>query len=374
MLLQDVLKKAIKRPINSREALFLFEQTEQIHRALDLLWTASSVRDRETRKTIYFDGFIGPVIPCRNEPPCKYCIRSAKLPDGTPLLEIYEKTGTLSLEEISLGIKAIKDTGIGTLLLLGGTNPQFIPVIKQAVKITREVAPDLKIRINVGPAFENNDLLELKNSGVTGITSSFEIMNKRLFRKFKPADSLEKRIKLARMIDKLDFELQSGMLIGLGESYRDRVEHMFYLKNFKNFNYFIVNWLHPFKGTPVEDYPSPSPFEAARTAAIARLIFRDIYIQVAIRPYIQLWLMAGCNRFADMVYLWAYRKENWPGRSVLSNYLGELIAEVEVKGMKVEKIAKNLYLKNLLPIMVGYIKSCGLKLETQILQKYPNAE
>lgn len=374
MLLQDILKKAIKRPISSREALFLFKQTEQIPQALDLFSAASSVRDHETKKIIYFDGFIGPVISCRNEPPCKYCIRSSKLPDGTPLLGIYEKNGTLSLDEISIGIKAIKDTGVSTVLLLGGTNSQFIPTIEQAVKITRETAPNLKIRINIGPSFKENDLLKLKDFGVTGITSSFEIMNRILFRKFKPGDSLEKRIKLARMIDKLNFELQSGMLIGLGESYRDRVKHMFYLKNFKNFNYFIVNWLHPFKGTPVENYSPASPIDAARTAAIARLIFRDIYIQVAIRPYIQLWLMAGCNRFADLVYLWAYRKENWPGRSILSNYLGELNVDVKAKGMRVEKIAKNLYLKNLLPIMVEYVKSCGLKLETQILQKYPYAE
>ena len=72
---------------------------------------------------------------------------------------------------------------------------------------------------------------------------------------------------------------------------------MFYLKKFRNFKYFPITWLHSLKGSPLENYPQPSPWEAARTAAIARLIFRDIHIHISGWQYLELWLAAGCNRF-----------------------------------------------------------------------------
>ena len=367
---RTVLDRAREAPIGAEEAVFLFEESRTMEKTLDLFETASHVRDHTVGKTIRFDGFIGPISSCETDPPCRYCIRAMDFPEGGPVFEIYERGSLLSGKELELGIGAVRDTGVTSILLLGGTNPQGTDGIKEAVRIAGAVAPEVQVCVNAGPSFSEADLLDLKALGVSAVSSSFETMNRPLFEAFKPGDSLEKRIELGRSIGRLGFAYHSGILIGLGESYRDRVDHMIYLKSFENFEFFTVNWFHPMKYTPVQHLPRCSPMEAARTAAVARLLLWDVDIQVAIRPYIQLWLMAGCNRFSDLVYLWAYRDPDWPGTSTISSYLGELIFDVEAKGIEVEKVTDSLCLKNLLPVIVGYVEKAGLKVDPRILARY----
>jgi len=345
-----ILEEAKEREINREEAVFLFENTKTIPQALELFKTASYVRDREAGKQIRFDGFLGRITPCEIEPPCGFCVRS--------VADVFTNRNLLTLEEVSSGAKALRETGTSTVELGGGTSKSSAQIIKEAVKRVKE-ATDLEIWINVGPSLEGNDVEELKNLGVKGVTSSFETINEEIFKKIKPGDSLEKRKKLAELIDKSGLELHSVLMVGLGESYRDRVEHMFYLKKFHNFKYFPITWLHSPKGSPLENYPQPSPWEAARTAAIARLIFRDIHIHISGWQHLQLWLAAGCNRFIHAGA--SIHKEGKP--ELTPGFGGPLPPEAIVK-----KITERLKLVNILPITVKYAQECGLEVEPQILK------
>lgn len=180
-------------------------------------------------KLVRLDGFLGGITPCSINPPCLYCTRALKhVPDK------FQRDGLLTLEEVALGAKAIAATRTTTVELGGGTSSEGARIIKEAVKVVRDEAPQLKIWINVGPSLSQGDVTELKELGVDGITSSFETMNEEVFRRFKPGDSLAKRIEIARIIDGAGVNLHSVLMVGLGESYENRVEHMFFLKQFPN--------------------------------------------------------------------------------------------------------------------------------------------
>jgi len=352
MSIIQILEKAKEREINREEAVFLFENCQTIPKALELFKTASYVRDREAGKQIRFDGFLGTITPCEIEPPCGFCVRS--------VANVFTEAELLTLEEVSLGAKTLRETGTSTVELGGGTSKSSAKIIKKAVKQVKEVT-DLEIWINVGPSLEENDVIELKNLGVRGITSSFETVNAEIFKKVKPGDSLEKRKKLAEIVDKSGLELHSVLMVGLGESFQDRVEHMFYLKKFSNFKYFPITWLHSLKGSPLENYPQPSPWEAARTAAIARLIFRDIYIHISGWQHLHLWLAAGCNRF---VHAGASIHKHIEGKPhPTPGFGGPPPLEAVVK-----KVTKELRLVNILPVTVKYAQECGLEVEPSILK------
>lgn len=195
MTLAMLLSEAQERSISEEEALFLFEHTGRIDNCLRLFETASWVRDNAAGKLIRLDAFLGGITPCEIEPPYGFCSRSSKV-----FKDKFKSDGLLTKEEIALGAKAIAKTGTTTVELGGGTSRKSAELIKQAIRIVQE-STKLKIWINVGPSLNQKDVSEVKQMGVEGITSSFETMNKQIFQKVKSGDSLEKRIKLAEIID-----------------------------------------------------------------------------------------------------------------------------------------------------------------------------
>ncbi|UZE92032.1 MAG: radical SAM protein [Methanosarcinales archaeon] len=352
MSLEKILEGAKKDGITREEALYLFRNVEKYDQALELFKVASSVRDDEVGSVFKLDGFMGLVTHCTVNPPCRYCRRSSTMPKSG-----FEPEDVLTLDEISEGARLIKSTGTNIIELGGGTTiGNDGKNVIGAVKAVRKTA-NLDIWVNVGPALSEDTLRELKKLGVVEVCSSFEVnpLNEGLFREVKPGDNLEARKNLAEMINEVGLRYASVLMCGLGESYQDRVDHMFYLKQFENFEYFLITWFHPFPGTPLGNRPLTSPLEAAKTAAIARLIFRDIDIHVSGYEHIPLWIMAGANR-AVHAGASVHRVRDGYGWHTL--------------GAKVKHINDRLDFINLLPTTVKMITGAGMDVEAEIDAKY----
>lgn len=60
-----------------------------------------------------------------------------------------------------------------------------------------------------------------------------ETINRKLFKDLKPGENLEDRIKVCKLVSEANIELSSGLLIGIGESYYDRLMHLKFLKPLK---------------------------------------------------------------------------------------------------------------------------------------------
>lgn len=141
------------------------------------------------------------------------------------------------------------------------------------------------------------------------------------------------------------------------QSYQDRVGHLFYLKELKNFRQLAVTWLKVHPGSPLEGkIIPPSPIEAARTVAISRLIFRNVYINVSDPQHIQLWVMAGANR---MVHAGASLHEKG-GFSIGGQWVGTGVERIDV--------GNGYEIMNILPVTARYILDARMEVEPTVLR------
>lgn len=356
MKFEEVLEKAKNVEITQEEAFFLFENTERYDKALELFKVASKVREDETGTIYKLDGCLSPITPCTLDPLCKYCFTANPK-------TAWSTESVLTLEEMSVGAKVIEETGTSSVHLGGGsrldaTGEEVIEAVK-AVKTT-----NLKIRVNVGPGLSEDTLKELKKLGVDEVGSVLETMNEKLFEETKPGDSFENRKKLAIAINNVGLGLAGGFMVGMNElsddlgtarkvQYEDYVNHMFYVKQFENLRCFIIYGFIPHVGTPLENRLPTAPLEVARATAIARLIFRDIDIDMC-GGEIPLRVLSGANRsFLDGASV--QKKSAFWGRPAVGGRR-EQINDIE--------------LIDLLPVTTRFIRDAGMDVEHGIAKKY----
>lgn len=314
MSYEKILQKGIDEPIDYEEALFLFKETENFAKAQELFRTALAVRNKEIGNTFRWSGGIASVLPCKLKPLCSYCPYWTK-----------NTTSPLTLDEIKTGVKYIEEQGIKEFHLSGGTDRSSDG--RDIVEIVRAILPltSAAITVNVGAAISEENILELKRLGVKRIGASFETANRDLFRKVKAGDNFDAKTKLAEMINDAGLEFGTGMLAGLTtgpERYKDYVDFMFFVRQFKNLKSVYVSRFFPVRGTPLEEHPRCSTMEGSRIIAIMRLVLRNIDIGPAAGwsyDDIPMWVMAGGGNRIGGVHINrvpAYRN-NWYLHSAL---------------------------------------------------------
>ena len=346
MEFESILRNAENAEITSEEAFFLFKEAKTYDKILELFKVASKVREDEVGATFKLDGFIGPISHCISEPPCRYCWNSSTLSEIKSGLK-----DVLTSSEIAQSAKLIEETGTNAVELGGASFTDEKSVI-EAVKAFKD-ASNLNVWVKAGPGFSEEGLKELKKLEVDCIAVPLEVLKEELFRKVKPGDSLEVRKELTQMVNNLGTPLNSVLICGLGESYNDRVDHLFYLKQFKNFKYLAIACFRPIPGTPMSNYPLISPLEGAKTGAIARLIFRDIDIHSGTYDQIPLCALSGGNRMVHAGASIVRRSGVW-----------------HTLGAEVKHINEQLDFVNLLPTAVKFITGAGMEVEPKIADKY----
>ncbi|NPA62421.1 MAG: biotin synthase BioB [Methanococci archaeon] len=255
--------------IDEDEALRLFK-IDNWRDYLKLFDIASKVRDY-FKKEIEITSTIHITNICHVNPKCLYCGFAA----GTSKEGYYEPF-RLTDEEIKKSAIAIEESGIKRVSCSSAHGYQGKEVIR-ALKIVKKYT-NLEVLVNAGADLTEDSIKELKKYGIDTICCNLETINENLFKKVKPGEELEDRINVCKLVNKYDIELSTGLLIGIGESYEDRVNHLFYLKNELNVGEIPIMGFNPYKGTPMEDHPKCSALEQAKTIAITRLIFPEIRI------------------------------------------------------------------------------------------------
>lgn len=120
---------------------------------------------------------------------------------------------------------------------------------------------------------------QLADAGVERYNHNLETARS-FFPKIVSTHGYEERIDTIRYAKKAGMEVCSGMIIGLGETMEQRIEHAFLLKEL-DVDAVPLNVLNPVKGTRLENASPLTPLEIIKTFAIMRFILPDKNIRFA---------------------------------------------------------------------------------------------
>lgn len=330
-MIRNILKKAQNgNELEKYELVRLF-QIKSAENLLDLLETASELRDFKKNR-IKLTSTVHLTNICRVTPKCKYCGFAA----GTSQEGYYDpffKTDS----EILASAKCVEKSGIPRVSCSGAHGYNGFQAVN-AAKIVKENT-SLELLVNVGADLNKESLKELGKYETDTICCNMETTNQKLFSELKPGEKFHDRIKICNMISDYGLELSSGLLIGLGESYEDRADHLLYLKKFETLGEIPIMGFNPYRNTPMENHPSCSLIEQIKTIAITRVMFADLRITVptpTIGPKnVKYPLIAGANNLATVI------PENYPvdvkgvGSPTYGN-LKDVVGVVEELGLKLE--------------------------------------
>lgn len=191
----------------------------------NLFKKAREVKEKTFGKRIWFRGLIEFSNICRND--CSYCgiRKSNKKPERF----------RMSWKEILACLKFIKKADYGSVVYQSGelTSDFFKKYLLKIVRLTQRKFPDLGITLSCGE--QDFDFLKaLKEAGAMRYLLRIETSNPRLYAKLHPQEmSWQKRFQCLKDLQKLDYQVGTGVMIGLpGQTIKDLIGDLhFFVEN-----------------------------------------------------------------------------------------------------------------------------------------------
>lgn len=225
---------------------------------------------------------------------CKFCAQSSFY--KTDVL-IY---GLKSVTELVTEARAAKENGAVRFgIVTSGNNltEAELDLITEAISI-------IKNQVGIIPcaslgALTKEQLLQLKDAGLMRYHHNLETAPK-FFSEIVSTHSYEERINTVKIAKSIGLEVCSGGIMGLGETFEDRIDFALLLQSL-NVDSVPINFLIPIKGTPLESQSTISMDEAMKTIAIFRIILKDQVIKIAagretiLKDFQGLGFLAGAN-------------------------------------------------------------------------------
>lgn len=225
---------------------------------------------------------------------CKFCAQSAGHKTGVPTYPLKEKTEILEAAQQAKEIGAKK---FGIVTSGNRLKQDELDMIAEAIAvISSEVEIDLCASLG---ALEYSELAKLKRAGLSRYHHNIET-SKRFYPEIVSTHSFEERVSTIEAAKEVGLEVCSGGIIGMGESWADRIDMALTLQKL-DVDSVPINLLVPIKGTPLESAESISCVDAIRAICIFRIILRDKTIKIAagresvLTDFQALGFMAGAN-------------------------------------------------------------------------------
>jgi len=230
---------------------------------------------REKRSTVGVD--LCGVINARSgqcSEDCKFCAQSAHHKSQTPSYPLLSSLDILqAAQKISEeGAKRVSVVTSGKGMDDDETFERIIDIISLLLQQT-----DLKICANLG-TISTIQAQKLSQIGVKRYAHNLET-SERHFPNICTTHNYDERIATIRAARSAGMELCSGGIIGLGESWQDRLDMAFALQELE-IESVPINILQPIPGTPLAKAAPLHPMEILKAFAI----FRFILPQAVIRP------------------------------------------------------------------------------------------
>lgn len=163
----------------------------------------------------------------------------------------------------------------------------------------KEMSKEIEICCSIG-LLDEEDLKELKNSGVSRFHSNIQTSISSYKKIVATTHKVEDRIETIKSAKKVGMKVCCGGIIGMGESWEDRIDMAFTCKEL-DVDAIPINILNPIKGTPYGENEILSVDEILKTIAIYRIILKDKHIKIAagreniLKDFMGSAFLAGAN-------------------------------------------------------------------------------
>jgi len=197
---------------------------------------------------------------------CKFCSQSVYHSTDAPVYDLR------STEEITISAHKAEQQGAKRISIVTSgkgidNEPNFQKIIKAIECIINET--DLKVCANLGTLTLAQAHI-LAASGIKRYAHNLET-SKNFYPKVCTTHSYEERLTTTQAAKAAGMELCTGGIIDMGETWHDRIELAFTLKEL-NVDSIPINILNPVKGTALENQEKLDPMEILQTFAIFRFI------------------------------------------------------------------------------------------------------
>jgi len=278
--------------ITKEEALSLVNLEES--RTMELLAAANEIKENYQGKKVDLCSIVSAKAGSCSED-CTFCSQSAHYDTGVNSYPLMAK------EDILARAKKMDDSGAEHFGIVtsgrGVVSDQDFSELIEAFKLIKEET-NLEVCASLGTLDEKR-AQKLSEVGLKRYNHNLET-SESYYSEICTTHSYQDRIKTVKFLKERGMEVCSGGIIGLGESFADRIELAFTLKEL-DVDSVPVNILNPVAGTPLADNPKVPPMEALKTAAIFRFILPTKVIKLCggreknLRDLQSLSLLSGIN-------------------------------------------------------------------------------
>ena len=234
---------------------------------LDTLFSAARrVRDKEFGKKIFTYGFVYFSTYCKNN--CTFCYYRT----SNSGIDRYRK----SKEEIVQLSASLQDAGINLSDLTMGEDPlMYKDGYKNLLDIISAVHDEVGINIMASPGALPHDMFtKVRDAGADWYACYQETYNRELFNSLRLNQSYDDRRNQKIWAMEAGLLAEDGMMIGLGESVRDRAETIAEMSSLGCGQVRAMTFV-PQAGTPMQDFMPYDSTEELKAIAIMRLLNPD---------------------------------------------------------------------------------------------------
>jgi len=205
---------------------------------------------------------------------CKFCAQSAHYNTNVEVYDLVSKESALKLakENEAEGVNRFSLVTSGR----GIVGSDFEKILDIYEELNNELSMDLCASLGI---LGYDDFLKLKERGITMYHHNLET-SKEFYKEICTTHSYEERIDTIKAAKEAGMTVCSGGIVGLGESWEDRINLAFQLKEL-NVMSIPVNILNPVKGTPLEGSKNLTQEDILKTIAIFRFINPKALIRLA---------------------------------------------------------------------------------------------
>lgn len=205
---------------------------------------------------------------------CKYCAQSAH---NHTSCEIYD---FLPEEKIVEACKLNESEGVDRFSIVTSGRSLSGEEFEKAVHAYETMHAECRIDLCASMGFLNAEQLHrLHEAGVTSYHHNIET-SKRNFPNICTTHTYEQKIETLKLVKKEGMCACSGGIIGMGETWEDRLDMAVSLAEL-GIDSIPINALMPIEGTPLENQPQLTEDEILRTIAIFRYINPEANIRLA---------------------------------------------------------------------------------------------